>query len=205
MDIGHWTFYIGHSLRPLFVILLLSLVAAPAVAQRDSVLATRWVGSHGGRLLVFEFYGDTMLVINDQHALSFRLTRDSLVAMGDTLINGRYRMAMGRLLLDTPEGLVTMSPQPALARPLTGRWVGSLFTDDGAEIELVIFLGGTARWRRTGGNWVTGEWERATRLITLVWPDGTEWVGQYDPLGNAILFEETLSGSGATILRRSFR
>lgn len=185
---------------------LLSTATAPAAAQRDSVLNSRWVGTYHGRPLQFEFYGDTMLVVNDRWALDFRLTDDSLVAVGDTVIAARYQIVMDRLLLQTPEALVTMAPQSFLARPLDGRWLGPLGTPDGAELELVILLGGRARWRRvTGGGWTEGEWDRASRVITFVWPDETEWTGQYDPIGNALLLEQTVDGAGSTILRRAFR
>jgi len=192
----------------LFVMLpALGLLApTPAAAQRDSVLAHRWVGVHLGRGLQLEFYGDTMLVVNDQHVLDFRLTGDSLVAFGDTSVVGRYRLVLQRLLLETPDGVVTMAFQSALARPLTGHWRGSLGTEDGVETELVIEADGSARWRRLpGGAWTYGEWDRETRVITFTWSDETEWRGQYDPVGNAMLFELTVPDAGPTILRRVFR
>jgi hypothetical protein len=182
------------------------VVPAPADAQRDSVLAHRWVGVHGGRPLQLEFYGDTMLVVNDEHVLSFRLTRDSLVAFGDTSVTGRYRLVLERLLLETPDGVVTMAVQSPLARPLTGHWRGPLGTDDGVETELVIAADGSARWRRLPrGAWTHGEWDREMRVITFTWSDETEWRGQYDPVGNAMLFELTVPDAQATILRRVFR
>jgi len=192
----------------LFVVLLaVGLAPAPPVAaQRDSVLAHRWVGVHHGRGLQLEFYGDTMLVVNDQHVLDFRLTRDSLLAFGDTSVVGSYRLVLQRLLLGTPDGVVTMAFQSPLARPLTGRWRGILGTSDGAETELVITPDGTARWRRLpAGAWTYGEWDREMRVITFTWSDETEWQAQYDPVGNAMLFETTVAGAEATILRRIFR
>jgi hypothetical protein len=182
------------------------LAPAGAAAQRDSVLAHRWVGVHLGRPLQLEFYADTMLVVDDEHALDFRLTGDSLVAFGDTTIACQYRLAMGRLLLQTPVGVVTMAVQSALARPLTGRWRGPLGTDDGVEAELVIFADGTARWRRLPeGRWTGGEWDREMRAVTFTWADESEWRGQYDPIGNAMLYEVTVLNSQPTILRRIFR
>jgi len=182
------------------------LLPAPMAAQRDSLLAHRWVGVHHGRGLQLEFYGDTMLVVNDQHVLDFRLTHDSLVAFGDTSVVGSYRLVLQRLLLGTPDGVVTMAVQSPLARPLTGRWRGVLGTADGVETELVIAPDGTARWRRLpAGGWTYGEWDRETRVITFTWSDETEWRGQYDPTGNAMLFETTVTDSEATILRRIFR
>lgn len=185
------------------------LAVAPAhglAAQRDSVLAHRWVGMHLRQPLQFEFYGDTMLIVNDEHILDFRLTDDSLMATGDTVVQGRYRLALGRLLLETPSGVVTMATQSALARPLTGRWQGGLGTEDGATIELVIKVDGTARWRTLpDGRWMDGEWDRETRIITFTWIDESEWRAHYDPIGNAILFEQTVPGAESSILRRVFR
>jgi hypothetical protein len=194
-------------MRPFAALLVAALLLpATAAAQRDSVLAHRWVGVHLGRPLQLEFYADTMLVVDDERVLDFRLTHDSLVAFGDTTIAAHYRLVMDRLLLHTPGGVVTMAVQSALARPLTGRWRGSLGTDDGAESELVIAAGGTARWRRLpGGGWTAGEWDREMRAVTFTWADESEWRGQYDPVGNAMLFEFTVAESQPTILRRVYR
>ena len=194
-------------MRSLLLLGLLVLAGGrPLVAQRDSVLAHRWVGLHLRQPLQFEFYGDTMLVVNDEHVLNFRLTNDSLIATGDTTVAGRYRLVLGRLILETFEEVVTMATQSPLARPLTGHWAGPLGTSDGNDAELIIFASGIARWRRLpGGRWADGEWDRETRLITFTWADSTEWRGQYDPVGNAILFERTVEGGETTILRRFFR
>jgi len=194
-------------MRLLVVVLALGLTLPfPAAAQRDSVLVHRWVGVHLGKALQLEFYGDTMLVVNDAHVLDFRLTNDSLVGFGDTSVVGRYRIVMERLLLETPNGVVTMAEQTTLARPLTGRWHGPLGTADGVEVELEISPAGTARWRRQpSGAWMAGEWDREMRAITFTWSDGTEWHSQYDPVGNAMLFETTVEGAEPTILRRLFR
>lgn len=184
----------------------LGMLTHPLVAQRDSVLQSRWVGTHFGRMLNLEFYDDTMLVLNDEEPLNFRLTDDSLVAVGDTIIQARWRLVLGYLLLETPDGVITMASQSMLARPLTGRWVGPLGTSADTTIELEIYRNKTARWRPiTGGRWTAGEWERETRDVTLTWPDDTEWTGQYDPIGNAILFQQTVPQSSSTILRRAFR
>lgn len=192
--------------RALLFVACLALPVQHLAAQRDSVLSHRWVGIHQRQPLQFEFYGDTMLIVNDEHVLSFRLTGDSLVAYGDTNVRGRYRMALGRLLFETSGGVVTMSPQSPLARPLTGRWQGLLGTADGVNIELLIRADGTARWRRLpDGRWIEGEWDRETRIITFTWVDESEWRGHYDPHGNAILFERTLPEAGTSILRRAFR
>jgi hypothetical protein len=192
--------------RAIVLVGLLFATTQTLAAQRDSVLGHRWVGMHLGRPLQFEFYGDTMLIINDQHVLDFQLTADSLVARGDTTVQGRYRLALGRLLLETPRGVVTMATQSPLARPLTGRWQGSLGTEDGATIELIIREDGIARWRSLPeGRWRDGEWDRETRVVTFTWSDESEWQGHYDPIGNAILFEQTLTDAGTSILRRVFR
>lgn len=194
-------------MRPLVLVaILLAAGASRTAAQRDSVLAHRWVGIHLARPLQFEFYGDTMLVVNDEHVLDFRLTDDSLAAFGDTALAGRFRLVLGRLVFETPDGVVTMATQSPLARPLTGRWRGPLGTADGATVDLLIYASGTARWRRVpDGRWMEGEWDRATRILTFTWTDESEWQGQYDPIGNAILFETTVPGAEITILRRVFR
>lgn len=182
------------------------MLPSPILAQRDSVLTHRWVGVHLGRPLQFEFYGDTMLVVNDEHVLDFRLTSDSISGFGDTSVVGRYRIVLDRLLLETPDGMVTMATQSALARPLTGHWRGPLGTADGQEAELVIAPDGTARWHRfPNGGWTYGEWDREMRAISFTWSDESEWRGQYDPIGNAMLFEVTLPEADPTILRRVFR
>jgi hypothetical protein len=192
--------------RALLLLACLTVPAGTLAAQRDSVLSHRWVGIHLRQPLQFEFYGDTMLIVNDEHVLDFRLTDDSLVATGDTTVRGRYRMALGRLLFETADGVVTMSTQSSLARPLTGRWQGTLGTPEAVDIELVIRVDGTARWRRLpDGRWSDGEWDRETRIITFIWADESEWRGHYDPDGNAILFDRTLPDAETSILRRVFR
>ena len=186
--------------------LVLLASASPVVAQRDSVMASRWVGMHLGRPLTFEFYSDTMLVVNDRLGLAFQLTDDSLVASGDTLVTARWRHVLGHLLLDTPDGPLTMSPQNVLARPLTGRWVGPLGDEEETLIEMRLALGGAVWWRPLGGGaWTEGEWQRESRLITFTWPDETEWRGQYDPIGNNLLLEQTVEDGHGSILRRAFR
>lgn len=205
-------------MRPALLLLAFVLSGAPSLAhgQQDSLLASRWVGHHKGRPLQFEFYGDTMLVVDDEHALDYRLTGDSLLATGDTLVIAQWRYVMGHLLLDTPEGAITMSAQNFLARPLTGRWVGPLGDDDETQIEMRLYLGGTAYWRPVGAAaWTQGEWERESRVITFTWPDPAaaadpdaeplEWRGQYDPIGNNLLLERTVEGAHGTILRRAYR
>lgn len=198
---------------PKFAAILVALLpAVPAALSAqipaDTVLLHRWVGTHDGRPLVLEFYDDTMLVVNDQYPLSYRLTPDSLIGFGDTTIVARWWMSVGRLILSTPSGEVTMAELPPLARPVTGRWTGPLGNAASTDIELQIFANGTARWRTMpSGGWTSGEWDRETRVLTFTWHDAdkSEWSGQYDPIGNAILFEQTVPGTSTTILRRAFR
>ena len=201
--------------------LLLLLLAATAATRQphsfergqgtqcETSLAGRWVGLHQSQTLHLEFYGDTMLVVNDQYPLTYRATSDSLIATGDTTVAGRYWFSLCRLLLETAEGsVITMSSQRVLARPLTGRWVGELGTPDGAEAELRLAPTGTARWHvLPDGPWTEGEWERQTRIITFTWAgsDTIPWVGHYDVEGNVILFERTVPNSRATIFHRVFR
>lgn len=175
----------------------------------DSGVLRRWVGTKpDGRPLYLEFFGDTMLVVNDTYALNYRLTPDSLTAVGDTSLSFRYRLSFGKLLLETTEYVLTMSPQSPLARPLTGTWIGEVLGSESSNtVRLDLLRGGAARWRPTqGGSWQVGEWDRLARTIDLLWlPDSVTWMGQYDPTGNAILFEEIEEGSGPAIFRRLFR
>lgn len=187
--------------------LLVVLSPATASAQADPRLLGRWVGTHQSRPLHLDFYGDSMLVVNDHHALYYRATRDSLYAVGDTSFAVEYWFALDRLLLETVEGnVITMATQDKLARPLEGRWLGTPTLGD-ERIELVMRRGGIAEWRQLpGGAWIGGEWDRHTRLITFTWlPDSTQWSGQYDPANNTLLFEQTYEGSGTVFLRRVFR
>ncbi len=194
---------------PLLLLLLAGAAATRQGTQCETSLTGRWVGLHKGQTLHLEFYGDTMMVVNDQYPLTFHATQDSLVASGDTTVAGRYWFSFCRLLLETPgRDLITMSSQGLLARPLTGRWVGALGTPDGAEAELRLAASGAARWHLLpDGPWTEGEWERETRIITFTWAgaDTIPWVGHYDVEGNAILFERTVANSRATIFHRAFR
>ena len=194
------------------LVLLLALAAGVAARQGhqcETSLKGRWVGLHRNGPLELDFYGDTMLVVNDKFALNYRATSDSLIATGDTTLTARYWFSVCRLLLDTPDGaLITMSSQQVLARPLTGRWVGDLGTPDGGRAELRLAADGRARWHLLpGGPWTEGEWERQTRIITFTWagPDTIPWVGHYDVEGNVILFERTVPDAETTIVRRVFR
>ncbi len=200
-------------MKQLWPLALLISVAATIAARQGSQCETqlrgRWVGLHQRETLGLEFYGDTMLVVNDQHALNFRATSDSLIATGDTSVAGRYWFSSCHLLLETADGsVITMSSQMVLARPLTGRWVGDLGTPDAAQAELRLAANGTARWHLLpDGSWTQGEWERETRIITFTWAgsDSIPWIGHYDVEGNAILFDHTVPGSHTVIFRRVFR
>lgn len=191
------------------LISLAATVAARQGSQCETQLRGRWVGLHQSETIRLEFYGDTMLVVNDQHALNYRATSDSLIATGDTTVTARYWFSYCRLLLETADGaVITMSSQQVLARPLTGRWVGDLGTSDGAQAELRLVANGTARWRvLPEGPWTDGEWERETRIITFTWAgtDSLPWIGHYDVEGNAILFDHTVPGSRTVIFQRVFR
>ena len=186
---------------------------SPAHAQADSSLLKRWVGTYKGNVLNFEFYGDTMLVVNDKLGLSVRITEDSIVAKatvptGDTTVAGRYRLAVGHLLFEGADGIVvTMSAQTPLARPIGGRWLGELGMGDRPAAELMVDrVENTAAWRKVGDQkWIRGEFERSTRTVTFTWADNTEWTGQYDPIANTILFEQTVPESSASVFRRTFR
>ena len=191
--------------------LLVWLALLPTPQQGESCqtqLTGRWVGQHNRQTLLLEFYGDTMLVVNDRYPLNFRVSGDSLFATGDTTITARYWFSYCRLLLEPPDGSeVTMTYQAPLARPLTGRWVGDLGPPKNGTAEMRISANGSARWHMLpSGSWTDGDWERATRLITFTWATDTiPWLGHYDPEGNAILFDHTVPGSGTAIFRRIFR
>ncbi len=175
-------------------------------ASQDSLLR-RWVGTHQNAPLHLDFFGDTMVVLNDDEALSYRVTGDSLYVWGDTSFAVTYWFAADRLLLRTIEGnIVTMSEQDTYARPIWGRWQGSPIGKS-ERIELNLLRGGVASWRLVpGGRWVTGEWNRRTRFISFTWdPDSTLWDGIYDPDGGALLFDSTFAESGTVVLRKVYR
>ncbi len=195
--------------------LSLALLLTPAAAfaqQEDTTLLRRWVGNYLEKPLTLEFYGDTMLVVGDRHALTYRMTYDSIVAEGDTSVVARYRLSHGRLLLEIPDGnVITMATQKTLGRPLTGRWAGDVDTSGTAiPIELNINPDRTACWHTTpDGKWTIGEWERETRVVTLTWENG-EWGGLYDPQRNSLILEPVSDSTHASsgprgVLRRVFR
>ena len=186
---------------------LFALAAVPPTLhqQGDPRLAGRWVGTYEGHALTFDFYSDTMLVVNDDDALSFEARRGSLRAWGDTSFTVTYWFVLDRLLLQTEDDqVVTMAHQDTLARPLDGVWRGSW--DEQSTIRLHLYKGGVAQFRvDPGSHWTQGEWDRASRTIQFTWlPDSTVWVGQYDPGGNALLFD-SLPGHGTLFLHRAFR
>lgn len=208
-------------MRTLAILCMLIAVSASGATQEESRLLRRWVGTHYNRPLHLDFYGDTMLVVNDMYAVDYFVVDDSIVAYGDTSFAVSYWFARDRLLLQTEEGrIVTLSEQLELARPLHGgRWRGGEIGAD-EDMELVLIRGGIARWRTyPGGEWSNGEWDRSTRIITLTWfpdtagvdevdeevPDSVQWVAQYDPAGSALLFPETIPDKGTVVLRRILR
>ena len=176
-------------------------------AYQANPLYHRWVGTHQNSPLHLDFYGDTMVVLNDSLPLWFRAAGDSLMVWGDTTFGVQYWFAGGRLLLLTADGdVVTMARQDELARPIMGDWSGSPIGRRDT-IELVMQRGGVARWRRApGGQWTHGEWSRRTRFIAFTWePDSATWEGRYDPRGSALLFDSTYAESGTVVLRKVFR
>lgn len=198
------------------IVLLIALLPAPAAAQQpDSILTGRWVGIHLEKALTIEFYADTMLVVGDRHPLSYHLTNDSIVAVGDTSFAVHYRKAFGKLLLETAGGdVITMSPQATLGRPLIGRWVGDVDTSGTTRLaELRLGVDRSASWRALpDGKQEYGEWDRQTRKVTLTWNGGGEWTGLYDPVRNTLLLEPLADSTGAVlpggatgVLRRVFR
>jgi len=193
--------------RTSFLLVLTALVAGAASFQAESRLLRRWVGTHQGSTLWLDFYGDTMLVVNDTMVADFRTSRGRLEVWGDTAFTVSYWYNLDRLLLRTAEGdVITMAPQDSLARPLAGDWRGSAFGSD-RQIELDMRRGGVAKWRvLPGGGWRGGEWDRASRLITFTWlPDSLVWTAQYDPGGSALIVIGAGPDSATVILRRAFR
>ncbi len=190
------------------------VVASPlsATAQEGPLLLQRWVGTYQNRPLFLDFYGDTMLVIDDLYVTNFVATGDSLMVFGDTSFTAHYRFAADRdvvrLLLRTEDGaVVTMSRQGPLARPLKGNWVGAPSRFGDRQMLLWMSVTGLARWRWTSqGRWTDGEWDRMHRMIQFTWmPDSTVWQGMYDPAAGQLLFDETVPESGVTVLKRYFR
>jgi hypothetical protein len=192
---------------PILLPLVLAVVVLAATSQ-DVGLFTRWVGTHEGRPLVLDFYGDSMVVVNDVHVADYNVSGRRLSVSGDTSFAVTYWFALDRLLLETDAGVVlTMAQQDLLARPMFGQWVGTL-SSSGAGVELYLGRGGVARWRTAGRGWTDGEWNRRSRTIVFTWmPDSTEWAAQYDPLGAALLFEDTEEedGLGFAVLRHRYR
>jgi hypothetical protein len=207
------------------VLVLAVLLPGFAAAQRQFAdsgqvtwmdsLQTRWVGTHQGRPLHIDFYSDTMVVVQDTYVCDYEATRDSIAVFGDTTFSVHYRFALDRMILRTDSGgVITMSAQGPLARPLRGNWFGTPARLRDSLIELQMNASGAAYWRTIPrGQWIEGEWDRFSREITFTWipdsaagrPDSTQWVGMYDPERSQLLFDETLPESGVTILRRFFR
>jgi hypothetical protein len=208
-------------MRALIVFCAMMLLSAAhwSGQEEESRLLRRWVGTHYNRAIHLDFYGDTMLLVNDQFAADYVIIRDSLLVFGDTSFAISYWFARDRLLLQTEEGrIITMSEQDKLARPLhAGRWRGGEIGQPD-DMELLMLRGGIARWRTIpGGEWEDGEWDRSTRIITFTWfpdtaaveveaeADSIQWVAQYDPEGSALLFPESIPEKGTVVLRRALR
>jgi hypothetical protein len=189
--------------------ILLSLVVAASLAgAQASTFHGRWVGTHNNTPLHLDFYGDTMVVVNDAYPASYQVTYDSLVVSGDTAFAVSYWFSLDRLLLRTMDGkVVTMSRQDELARPIQGVWRGSPVGNPGRIVEMQMARGGIARRRSIPGEaWVDGEWSRRSRTIQFTWmPDSLVWVASYDALGQALLFNETDDSTGTLVLRKVWR
>jgi len=208
------------------VLALTMLVATPpasSTAQADDTeqtdpLLRRWVGHYRNRPIFFDFFSDSLLVVNDIHAVDFVFTWDSIIAYGDTSFAVSYRFSYDRLLITTESGTVfTMAPQDIMARPISApggsrmptRWISETSL---GTVEVQMREGGWARWRLTpGGSWQSGEWSRSARDVEFTWvsrdgevPDTTLWIGVYDA-PDAMIFEETVPESGITIFRRTIR
>ena len=198
-------------MRSAILLATLALGVTAWRSQDPNPLFKRWVGTvpATAALLHFDFYGDTMLLLNDAKPLSFSLAGDSLTAWGsDTTFTIRYWFSMDRLLVLTAESsLVTMSQQDRMARPIWGFWRGSPIGRNDERIELHLYRGGVARYRQLpGGAWQNGEWDRNTRMLSFRWEaDSTEWEGQYDPAGATLLFDSTYTESGTVFLRKVYR
>jgi len=194
--------------RTSLLLVLTALVAGAASFQAESRLLRRWVGTHEGSALWLDFYGDTMVVVNDRMPANFRTSRGRLEVWGsDTAFTVSYWYNLDRLLLRTADGdVITMAPQDSLARPLDGDWRGSGFGSD-RQFEVKLLRGGVASWRvLPGGAWRSGEWDRTSRLITFTWlPDSVVWTAQYDPGGSALIVVGAEPDSATVILRRAFR
>lgn len=187
-------------------IALLIFGATQAFAQNP--VEGRWVGTHLNHALHLDFYGDSMVVVNDRFPAGYHASPDSLVVWGDTAFAVSYWFSLDRMLLRTADGnVITMSRQSELARPIQGRWQGSPLGRGDRTIVLQLERGGAARRRTVPvGPWVQGEWDRSSRTIRFMWlPDSTVWTARHDPLGEALLFSETDEETGTLILRKVWR
>jgi hypothetical protein len=187
----------------------------PQASSETNPLFQRWVGrSLTNRPLFFDFYADTMLVVNDIYVSDFWYTPDSLVVFGDTTFTVRYEFRYDKMLIHTADGTtITMTPQSIAARPIFGgnaiewgSWTATTNLGDNLLLQLRR-ASSQARWRTLpNGSWVVGDWDRQARNITFTWqPDSTTWIGQYDASGHQIIFEQTEPGTSVTIFRRYHR
>jgi hypothetical protein len=167
----------------------------PVIGQQEEfpLPHLRWVGIKQNCCptvgLWLEFYPDSMLLVNDvsvsrMHALNYRITEDSIVATGDTIMRVRYELVLDRLVLyTTDDDVITMSPQSELARPFFGAWLGANETDSSTtSILLQLYANGNANWRRLPrGEVNTGEWARSVRTFTFTWDTDSTRVESLSP------------------------
>ena len=195
------------------------MLLAAVMPQQQERIIDRWVGTYQNQPLHFDFFADTMLLLNDVSPLYYRLTSDSLIAWGDTSFVVNYWFSMDRLLVLTEDNhVVTMSRQDKRARPIWGLWRGNPVSRSDETIELFLGRGGGSRWRHVGDDrWTDGEWSRRSVLLTFTWPpdsvvengdaepDSAVWNGLLDPVGGALLFDSTYSESGIVVMRKVYR
>jgi hypothetical protein len=193
-------------MRALMLGLSLSVgFAAVAARQGDPRLHGRWIGTYQSQPLILDFYGDTMLVVNDSLALNYEARGGVLRAWGDSTLGGTYWFALDRMLFETGANeVVTMARQDVLARPLFGEWRGTWTGDQ--IIQLHLARGGVASYQIPGQSGRTGgEWDRSSRTITFTWlPDSIIWQAMYDPGSNALLFQN-VPERGTLFLYRAYR
>ena len=176
------------------------------------------MGTHQGRPLYFDFYGDSLLVVDDFRITNFDYDWNSLRVFGDTTFQVRYEFVLDRLIITTESGVVvTMAPQSIQARPLRPRLaqgpvVWTAETSNG-QLQIRLSRGGAAAWRQLpGGRWITGRWNRSSNNVVFRWPnpnatepaDSLSWFGQYDN-PRAIIVSNPTRDIDLAIFRRRVR
>jgi hypothetical protein len=205
-----------------FAALGLGLLASDAAGQKNDPLEKRWVGTLNRQALFLDFFGDSMLVVNDRIIMDYWAGPDSIIAYNaDTSFALQYRAVYDKLLIETADGItVTMSPQPIQARPVFsgfgwdwGRWIAR---SRGEVIQLYIKrIGNGARFTTNSSarKGLSGRWRRAGRTFTFTWetpteenPDSTQiWMGHFDAEGHQFLFDDTGPETDMAIFRRRHR